>query len=228
MSKNHLKRLAAPRSWPIHRKKSRFIVKPSPGPNNNQIAMPLLVILRDLLHIVKDSRETKNILNDGKVLVNDIKVKDYRIPVGFMDILSVPEMKKNYTVLINNKGKLNIVELKDGSVLKIRKIVNKTILKKEKIQLNFNDGTNLLVDKHDYKVGDSVVVEKKKVKKHLKMEKGAMIFLTGGKHVGSFGVLEEIEGLDGMQESKIIFKEGKEKYDTLKKYAYVVDKEMKI
>ena len=57
----------------------------------------------------------------------------------------------------------------------------------------------------------------KKITKHLKLDKKSAIFLTGGKHTGEIGNVENIV------ENKIIYKnpEG-ELIETSKKYAFVV------
>ena len=42
--KEHLKRVAAPRTWPITRKTSKWVAKPSPGPHSQEHGMPLVVV----------------------------------------------------------------------------------------------------------------------------------------------------------------------------------------
>ena len=88
-------------------------------------------------------------------------------------------------------------------------------------KLNLSGNKNVLIDKDDYKVGDTVLLElpSQKISLHLKFEKGAMIFLTGGKHMGAKGVIESIEG------NKVLYKDGKTTVETLKKYAFVIGKE---
>ena len=104
------------------------------------------------------------------------------------------------------------------------KIVNKTIVKGKKVQLNLHDSSNLLVDKDIYATGDTLIIEKNKVKKHLKFEKGATIYLIGGKHKGATASLEDIHLSNNMQKQRIIFKLGKENFETLKEFAFVIDK----
>ena len=62
------------------------------------------------------------------------------------------------------------------------------------MQVNFYNGNNMLVDKNEYKVGDTLVLslKDKNIVKHLKMEEGATVYLTKGKHVGSIGVLKKV------------------------------------
>lgn len=83
--KNHLKRVAAPRTWPITRKTSKWVVKPTPGAHSEERGMPLVVVLRDLLHLADKSKEIKQILHEGQVLVDGRVRKDHRFVVGMFD-----------------------------------------------------------------------------------------------------------------------------------------------
>ena len=91
----------------------------------------------------------------------------------------------------------------------------------KKIQLNLSDGRNILVDKDAYKTKDSLIVElpEQKIADHLPFTKGAMILLTGGRHMGTVGNVESIEG------NTLVFKTGSEVYETTKDHAFVVGKE---
>ena len=52
-----------------------------------------------------------------------------------------------------------------------------------------DDGRNIIVEKDDYKVGDTVVINitNLKIKESIKLEKGACAYLIGGKHIGQTG-----------------------------------------
>jgi len=102
------------------------------------------------------------------------------------------------------------------------------MLPKGKTQVNLFKGINVLLDKKtDYKVGDSLIIEKQKVIKHLKFQKGANVFLTSGKHIGKTGTIEEIkEQKDWKQSNIILVKTKSGVYETPKEYAYVIDGEL--
>ena len=79
------------------------------------------------------------------------------------------------------------------------------------------DGKNIIVDKEVYKVGDTIIIADGKIKRHARLEKGALIYLIGGKHIGEVGHVEDII------QNKIIYKDEKgDLVETLKKYAFVV------
>lgn len=228
MSKNHLKRLNVPKSWPIKRRKGvKFITKPLPGPHSLKKSMSINIILKDMLNYAKTTKEVKKILHEGKILINNIIKKDYKFPAGFMDTISIPDFNEYYRLLYNEKGKFILKPIKkEEAVTKLCKIKNKTILKRNKIQLNLFDGTNIIVPKDGYKVGDSILLENNKIKKHLKLEKNALIFLTDGKYIGNMGILEQISEPSALTQTKISFKSNNKKFETLKKYAFVIDKDI--
>ena len=222
MSK-HLSRIAAPKSWPIKRKFRKWITKPSPGPHNLQTSIPLNVLLKEILNYARTTKEVKKSLNN--ILINKVQRNDHKFPIGLFDIIEFPELKEYYTMLYNQKGNLKITKIdKAVSENKIYKITGKKILKNKKIQINLYDGTNLLVKKDEYKVGDSLIIKDKQIIKTLRLEKEALIFITGGKYIGLTGTVESINKGNSLQESTIAFKHKNNSFKTLKKYAFVIEK----
>src|SRR3989344_1021916 len=160
MSKKHLKRLAAPRTWPIQRKTNKWITKPNPSGHSIDKTMPINLILKEILKLTKTTQETKKILNQKKVLINKKPIKNIKFPVSLMDILEIPKINKYYRVLFNKKGKLILHPIeKEEASIKLSKIINKTLLKHKKLQLNLDDGRNILIDKEEYKTGDTIVFD---------------------------------------------------------------------
>ena len=193
MVKKHMKRISAPRSWPILRKNNTFIKRPNPGAHKFIESMPLGIILTEILGIAKTAKEASYLLNKGGVLVDKKIRKDPKVPVGLMDTISIPKIEKHYRVVLNKKGKISVVEIsEEESRQKLVKITGKTILKSGKVQLNFSGSRNMLVDKDEYKRGYVLLVElpSQKVKDVFKLEKGATVFLKSGSHVGDVAKVE--------------------------------------
>lgn len=220
--KKHLKRLAAPKSWPIERKKTKFITRPLPGAHAFKLATSLSIVLKDLLCIAKNNREVKYILNSKGVLVNGKRIKEPRFLVGLLDTLSIPETKENFRILLDKKGRLRLAKIsEDEAKIKLSKIINKTVIHGGKIQLNLGDSRNVLVEKNDYKSNDVLVLNlpDQKISSALKFEKGASAYTTGGKHIAELAVIEEIKGDTVTLNSK-----GK-KFEAIKEHCFVVGKE---
>ncbi len=222
MVKNHLKRLATNKSWALKRKENKYITKPNPGAHSLKYGFPIVMAIRDMLKLARTRKETRDIMFKKNVMVDQKKRFDHKHNVGLMDIISFPSIKKSYRIVLNKKGKLNLIEIDEKeSKSKIEKIVGKTA-KGKQFQLNLFDGRNVLVDKNDYKVNDTIIIElpKQKIIQHFKFEKKASILLTGGRHIGTVGVVESIEG------DKLVFKNDKnEIFETVKEHAYVIGKE---
>lgn len=222
----HIKRMPAPRNWIINRKERKFIARPMPGPHSLDSCITLSILIKDFLKQAKTAKEVKNILYNKKILVNKVPRTDYRFPIGIFDIIEIPSIKEKYILLYNQKGKFVLNSVADANN-KLCKIIGKKIVKKGKIQVNLNDGRNLLLDKNDYSVGDTLVfdLENKKVKSHLKFEKEAFIYLINGSYKGNIGKLQSVQEKEGSEEPRITFLIDKEVHASLKKYAFVIGKD---
>ena len=221
MAKNHLKSLNTPKTWNILRKAQVFVTRPYPGQSSLLLGMPISLILRDQLHIATTQKEVKYILHQKEILANNKVVCEPKYIVGFMDTLSVPKLKKHYRGFLTQKGKITFIEIPESEKdKKVCKIIGKKFYK-GKTQINLYDGRNILVDKDSYTVGDSVLISipQPKILDHFKLEKGAFIVLTGGKHVGQKGTIEHVD------EQTLRYKRaGGEVYQTDKKHAFVIGK----
>lgn len=222
MVKNHLKRINAPKSWKIQRKASKFITRPSSGAHAFGLSMPLATLFKEVLSYADTTNEVKRILRSKEVLVDGRRRLDYTLPVGLMDVLSIPTLKEHYRMLIDLNGSLCLRKVPEGeSNLKLCRVDGKTVMKGGRFQLNLSGGRSIIVKEAPYRVGDSLLLElpEQKVKDNFPLAEGAAIYLTGGSHVGSFGTLNEIKG------TIVTFKPAgskEEKLATLRKYAFVV------
>lgn len=219
MGKDHLMRLAAPKTWHVQRKDMTFITKPVAGSHSLYTGMPMVVLLKDILNYAKTTREAKKILNANEIKVDGKTRKDFRFPVGIFDTIEFSNINEHFRMIFNKKGKLALVKInKEEAALKPAKIIGKTMAK-GRLQLNLYDGKNLLVDKGEYNVGDTLLLSlpDQKINKYLKLDKKSTIFLTGGKHIGETGNVEDIIG------KKIIYRDQKGNLiETSKDYAFVI------
>jgi len=217
--KSHLKRISSPKSWPIARKGSTFIKRPYPG-KIFMYSISLNLALKKL-GFAKNAKEVRSILNNQEVLVDGKRFKEEKALVGLMDVLTLPLIKKSFRLVLNNKAKLEFIEI-DEKEAKIKpcKIIGKTLVKKGKLQLNTLDSRSILVDKDEYGVGDTVMIDlpSQKIQDSFKLEVGSEVYLIKGHYVSTVGKVKNIEG-------KMIFVESNGNLiHTLKDYAYVVGK----
>lgn len=187
----YLKRHHTPKSWPIPRKGTVYVVAPS---HNGKNGIPLLIAMRNFLGIVKTRRELKKILLDGKILVNGKKVREDNLTLLLFDKISIKDEEKFYMVEFSKTGKFNLEEISEKETnSKVCKVINKTMLKGKKMQINFNDGRNIL-SKEKINVGDSIVfnLNDNKIEKILSIKEKARVLIIKGKHKGSKGEVIEI------------------------------------
>jgi small subunit ribosomal protein S4e len=231
MVKKHLFRIAAPKFWEINRKKTKYTIHPVPGPHKIEKCLPLGLIIKNYLGYAKNTREAIKIINTGKIEVDGIIRKEHRFPVGLMDVITIKDLNEHYRLLFDQKGKMVLHKIsKEESAIKPLKIINKTSIKNKKIQLNLYDGKNRIVDKDIYKTSDTLIYDtvKKTFSEHIKFEKGSMIYLMDGKKIGHIGTLDSVKEQTGNEPTRIVIKSGKEKFETLKEYAFVIGKDKTI
>ncbi len=223
MSK-HLKRLASPRVWSIPKKSHVWTVKQSPGPHPIERSIPLLIIVRDMLEYCDTAREGRRIIGDRNILIDGRIATNYKMPVGFMDVISIPKTKENYRALLNTRGKIKPIRIsKDRAQWKLVRIENITTISGGKTQLNLHDGKNILIDKKKYKTQTVLKIElpSQKILDSYGLEKGNVAIIIGGKHSGQIATIENYQIIKGPKPNIVEFKEG---FSTIKDHAFVVGK----
>lgn len=205
----HLKRKPAPKHWPIHRKEFVWAVKPKPGPHPFSFCLPLVLIIRDILGYAKTRREAKKIIAQEKVEVDGKVRREECFPAGLMDVISIPEAGKSYRVLPSRKGLILHPIEKDEASFKLCRIEDKSVVKGGHIQLNLHDGTNVLVRVADpkktvedvYQTLDVLKINlpKREINGHIKLKKDAFVITIGGKNLGRYGRIVEIEEKAGQK-----------------------------
>src|SRR3990172_6102429 len=108
-----LKRLMTPKFWRISKKATKWAVAPRPGPHKKFASIPLQILLRDILKFAETGKEVQSILNQRHVLVDGRVVKDHAFPVGLMDVVSFPKIKKFYRCVVATNGFI-LIEIDEG------------------------------------------------------------------------------------------------------------------
>ena len=130
----------------------------NPGAHALDSGLPLGILLRDNLGLASTMGEVKKLLNNKEVLVDGKRRRDHGFLVGLFDVLSIPESKKYYRMVLDKKGRLALKEISaQESSVKLEKVVGKTMLSSGKIQFNLHDGRNM-VSTTAANVGDSFLV----------------------------------------------------------------------
>ncbi len=222
----HIKRQRTPKTWKLKEIKSKkWVTKGVPGPHSQKFSLPINLVLKEIICCSKQTRESKWIVSKNKVLVNKKVIKTIKFPVGLFDSIELKDNNEIYRLTFGDDRKFTTKKIKaEENGIRPCKVISKTIQKKGVIQINLDNGMNLLTDKKDVKVGDTLVVDlsNMKVLKHLKFGTGALVMIIDGKYVGRVGTLKEIKkGIKGKQNVRVMI--DKDLIETLGGYAFVLD-----
>ncbi|MDO8646982.1 MAG: 30S ribosomal protein S4e [Candidatus Diapherotrites archaeon] len=221
------KTLSAPKSHFMPRKTKNWTIAYRPGTHAKKLSVPLGFALRDIMKIVKNTKEIKFLLNNSQIEVDGIVRKERNFPIGLFDIIEIKELKKSFRVLIDTNGRLVIRELPAGKNFKIARIMSKKAMKGGKIMLSSSDGRNFILAKTDLKPGDSVKtqVPENKIIQELKLQEGSTVLLIAGKHVGKTAKVAEIIPGTLTKERILQLNSGSEEFQTTEKNILVIGKE---
>lgn len=188
------KRSKAPAFWKIPRKRSRFTVTVAPGPHPKEESYPIIVLIRDVLGSVKNYREAKNIVHEGKILIDGIPRREPDFPVGLMDVVEMPSIRKIFRLVpILGKPLHPIVINESEKSLKLCKVEVKKTARGGLFQFGFHDGRSILAENGiGLNPGDTCLIEvpSQKITKSVRLEKDNLAIITKGEKVGRFGKVE--------------------------------------
>lgn len=195
--RGRLKRASSPTVWKIQRKGGRFVPKPSPGPHGKRQGMPLLMIIRDVLKIAKNSKEAESIVKSGGILVDGRIREDPRLPVGLMDVLEIPAIEKSYRMVPSKTSPLTLLEIpNDEKAKKLCEVKSKKSEKGGKFQCGFHDGRSILIGGEvNLKVGDSCLIEipSQNIVRNFGLKIDSLIIITSGQSRGKIGKVVQMK-----------------------------------
>ncbi|RLE82631.1 MAG: 30S ribosomal protein S4e [Thermoprotei archaeon] len=237
-SLRHLRREVAPPYWPIHKKEFVWTIKPSPGPHPLHRCIPLAIILRDILGYAKTLREARRIIGRGVIKVDGRVRRDYKYPVGLMDVLEITETEEYYRIVSHPYRILYPVPIDPSEAkYKLCRIEGKTAVKHGHIQLHFHDGRNHIIRVNNpmepvedvYKTFDSVLIKipKQEIIEHIKFEEGVLGLVIDGRNAGRLGKVLSITQVFRKREAIVTLKdeEGEEEFRTILEYVFPVGRD---
>lgn len=194
MTKNHMKRLSAPRTWKTERKTKPFITRPNPGSHTLDLCVSINTFLKEYVQIVETTREVVYLLRHTEVLVNQSRVYDKKRQVGFLDVVSIPEHDTYYLLTVNNHGVLEAIKHEEHPDEYFDKITEKTTVKEGKTQYGTLAGRSILLDTAEHPTKATVRLSKTgNVKNVYPFQAGSPAFIFKGSHAGTQGTIDHIE-----------------------------------
>ncbi|MGC8596782.1 MAG: 30S ribosomal protein S4e [Thermocladium sp.] len=224
----HLRRSMAPGWWPLEKGYS-WAVKPNPGPHGASESLPLGLVLRDLLGYVTTLQEARRVLGAGYVKVDGKTRRDYKYPVGAMDVIELVPTGELFRVLPDPVKFLRVIQIqREEANVKIRRIENKTSVRGGKVQLNFNDGTNLVIsDAKDYGTLGSVLfsLSEGKILDYIPITPGNYALIFRGSNAGRHGVLKSIIQTMRRREAIVSINDEGTEYRTILDHVLMIGKD---
>jgi len=231
-SLRHMRREVAPPYWPILKKEYTWTVKPRPGPHPIRRAIPLGIIVRDVLKYARTMREARRILGEGHIKVDGRIRRDYKFPVGLMDVLEIVTTGEIYRLVPHPQKFLTLISIpKEEAGYKLCRVEGKTTVKGGLFQLHLHDGRNLLLNGEEasaYKTYDVVKLKipEQEVVERVKFGEGTLAVVIDGRNVGKIGKIKSVMRIFKTANALVTLEsEEGEEVRTLLKYVFVVGTE---
>lgn len=229
----HLRKSLAPSWWPIPRKAGGvWAVRPSTGPHSLQYSIPLALVVRDILKYAKTMKEARYIISRGYIKVDGVVRRDYKFPIGLMDVVEIVPTGEIYRVVPHPEKYYALISIPSHEApLKLLRVEGKTTVKGGRQQLHFHDGRNLILTQEaQIKTFDTVLynLEEKTIKRHIPLKLGVSSLVIHGSNVGFAGYLYEIVWTLKRRQSVVALKKGEEIRRTILNYVMAVGEETPI
>lgn len=228
---NRQKRISYAGKAKINRKEHCWTFNTKPGSHSKNESASLGLIIRDVLNLANNTKEVKYILNNKHCFVNGVRVKEHRFSVGLFDILFFKDIDKTYRILLTHKDKIILKEINNKEQLLPCSVKSKKPYAKDKFVLGFSNGFNYIVGKtFKASVGDTIMydIAKKSFLDIVAKKEGARVYIVGGPHVSSFGILKNIIKGDLKKSSEVTVDcKGKE-VKTMEKYIFVIPESLNL
>lgn len=190
MAKAHMKRMSAPRTWPINRKSTMFVRRPDPGAQRFEHGMSLQTWIVEILNAASSAREAREAIRKGAIKVNGKVAKSQDLIVGLFDVISI-EGVGDYLITLTAQNKLRAAQTTYTGE-NLSRVEGKSVVKGGIIQYRLLNGHNVRSDS-TYSVGQTVIVKDGKIDRVLALEKGSTVYFTRGASIGHRGTVQAVE-----------------------------------
>jgi small subunit ribosomal protein S4e len=161
--------------------------------------------LRNKLKLALTAREAKLIIlaKDGNIAIDGKVRKDYKFPVGFMDVITLLKTKTNYRLLYDCKGRFGLTKISASEAeFKLCRIKRRAMGPKGVPYVVTHDGRTIRFPHPLIKVNDTIKLNLRtnEIVTYFKFELGAKVMITGGNNIGRVGSILRLEQHPGSYE----------------------------
>jgi small subunit ribosomal protein S4e len=182
----HLTRIESTKKFPITRKGDKYLARPL---MSTEDSVSVSLALRNMLKLVKTTKELKQLIHHKMLKINDRIVKDYRDSIKLFSIFEAGNQAFRLTILPTKKFTFETASDKK----RLCKVIGKRLVSGNKIQINLHDGTNL-ISKDKINTNDTIYLDfSGKVLSHIPFEKAKNVFVMSGKYTGLEGKVQSMK-----------------------------------
>lgn len=163
------------------------------------------VLLRNKLKLALSGREAKLIIlaKEGNIAVDGKVRKDYKFPVGFMDVVTLLKTKTNYRLLYDCKGRFGLAKISPSEAeFKLCRVRRRAMGPKGVPYIVTHDGRTIRFPHPQIKAHDTIKLNLRtnEIATYFKYEVGAKVMITGGNNIGRVGSILRVEEHPGSYE----------------------------
>jgi len=173
-----------------------FAPKPSCGPHKARECLPLCIFLRNRLKYALTYDETKRIVMQRLVKIDNKVRTDRTYPCGFMDVISIEKTNEHFRLIYDVKGRFTVHRITpEEAQYKLCRVRRVGIAAKGVPFLVTHDGRTIRYPDPLVKVNDTIQFDigTGKIKDYIKFESGNVCMVTGGHNLGRVGIVTHRE-----------------------------------
>ena len=168
-------------------------------------SIPLNVLLRNKLKLALTGREAKLIIlaKEGNIAVDGKVRKDYKYPVGFMDVVTLVKTKTSYRLLYDCKGRFGLAKISPSEAeFKLCRVKRRAMGPKGIPYIVTHDGRTIRFPHPQISAHDTIKLNLRtnEIATYFKYEVGSKVMITGGNNIGRVGSILRIEQHPGSYE----------------------------
>jgi small subunit ribosomal protein S4e len=181
--------------------------KPSAGPHKQRECLPLIVFIRNRLKYALNNKETKAILMQRLVKVDQKVRTDITYPTGFMgtffvdvDVISIEKTGEHFRLIYDVKGRFAIHRItEEEAQYKLAKVKQVKLGPKGIPYCVTHDGRTIRYPDPNIKVNDTVQldIQSGKITRFVSFDSGNLVYVTGGNNMGRIGTITHREKHQG-------------------------------
>jgi small subunit ribosomal protein S4e len=140
---------------------------------------------------------------DGNIAIDGKVRKDYKFPVGVMDVITLVKSKTSYRLLYDCKGRFGLAKITNNEAeFKLCKVKTRAMGPKGIPYVVTHDGRTIRFPNPAIKTNDSVKLNLRtgEIVTYFKFEVGAKVMVTGGNNIGRVGTIQRLEKHPGSYE----------------------------